>query len=89
MSNGTKMLSDAMTRVDEPLLETHWSRVLYVDLFAAEPARHLDSPHRGGERVSEQNNQVRPDAASLWASALAWFGAPRNVRSTSVNSMAE
>jgi hypothetical protein len=89
MSNGTHKLSDTMTRVDEPRLETHWSRVLYVDLFAAEPARHLDPPHRGGERVSEQMAYVRSDAASLWATALAWFGAQRNVRRSSVNWMAD
>ena len=84
MKTETNLMSNAMTPVGEPRLETHWSRIFYVDLFAAEPARRLDPPHRGGERVSGH-----PDAASLWASALAWFNAQRSVRRTSVNSMAD
>jgi len=53
MSPGTNLLSNAMPRVGVAQLETHWSRIFYVDLFAAEPARRLDSPPRGDERVSE------------------------------------
>jgi hypothetical protein len=89
MSTGTNPMPNASTRVEGAPFETHWSRIFYVDLFAAEPARRLDPPHRGGERVSEQLGYLTPAAASLWASALAWFGAHRSVRKTSVNSMAD
>ena len=89
MSPGTNFMTNTLNDVTTPRLETHWSRLFYVDLFAAEPARRLDSPPRGDGRVSEHTDYVGPDATSLWASALAWFGVPRKVRTTSVNSMAD
>jgi hypothetical protein len=93
MSLETNFMSDAMTRVEAPRLETHWSRIFYVDLFAAEPARRLDSPPRGDERVSEQFGAPtfdNPSRTRAWARrALAWLDAHRSVRPTSVNSMAD
>jgi predicted alpha/beta hydrolase len=61
MSPGTNLLSNAMPRVAAAQLETHWSRIFYVDLFAAEPARRLDSPPRGDERVSELHGTPTQD----------------------------
>jgi len=46
-------MSNATTQLEAPRLETHWSRLFYVDLFAAEPARHLHSPPGGDGRASE------------------------------------
>ena len=56
MLPSTNLPPNAMPRLGAAQLETHWSRVFYVDLFAAEPARRLDSPPRGDERASEHRD---------------------------------